>query len=154
MSNAKIEFTLDGISFSGEGEEFWVANQLDKIIEKIPELLKIAPEPPTPTKSHVDNTSHTSKKDDAAIVAQTLPNFLKEKNASRNQVVKFLATAVWLGYNGKNRFVTGDVTRALKDSNQTSLNNPSVCRACNISKGYIERNGKDYFVTTEGKASL
>lgn len=76
MSNARIEFTLGGISFSGEGEEVWVANQLDKIIEKIPELLKITPEPPTPTKSHVDNTSHTSKKDDAAIVAQTLPNFL------------------------------------------------------------------------------
>lgn len=82
------------------------------------------------------------------------PISYKEKNASRNQVVKFLATAVWLGFKGKNRFVTGDVTRALKDSNQARLSNPSVCLASNISKGYIEKDGKDYFVTTEGKASL
>jgi len=49
---------------------------------------------------------------------------------------------------------TGDVSKALKDSNQSRLGNPSQCLNDNVSKGYCEKDGKQFFVTQEGKVSL
>jgi hypothetical protein len=80
--------------------------------------------------------------------------FLKEKNATTKQGRKFLATAVWLEAKGKNRLVTGDIIKALKESNQTRLGNASRCLSDNISAGFCERDGKEFFVTEGGKRSL
>ena len=91
---------------------------------------------------------------DATIAQQTLASFLREKNTSRNQTQKFLATAVWLEAKGRNRLATADVSRALKDSNQARLSNASASLSKNIAKGYCERDGKEFFVTMEGKNSL
>jgi hypothetical protein len=41
MANAKIEIKVGAVSFSGEGR--WLSEQLDKVIEKLPELASIAP---------------------------------------------------------------------------------------------------------------
>lgn len=91
---------------------------------------------------------------DPQIAAKTLAVFLKEKNATRNQVKKCLATAIWLEAKGKQRMTTSDVTKALKDSNQARLGNASDCLNQNVSKGYCEKDGKEFFVTDEGKSSL
>lgn len=152
MGNAKIEFTIGGISFSGEGEDTWLTTQLDKIIEKAPDLIKIAPI------SQAEVTGDISGKagmgEEAIIAQKTLPNFLREKNAQSEQVKKFLATAVWLHARGSTRLSTGDITRALRESNQTRLGNPSDCLNKNVAKGYAEKDGKQFFVTEEGKASI
>ncbi len=36
MADAKLEFKLGAIEFSGEGEKDWVAAQLDKILDQVP----------------------------------------------------------------------------------------------------------------------
>lgn len=41
MSESKIQVKVGIVEFSGEGDKQWLAEQLDKILEKIPELLKI-----------------------------------------------------------------------------------------------------------------
>jgi hypothetical protein len=41
MSDSKIQVKVGIVEFSGEGEQEWLAAQLDKILEKVPELLKI-----------------------------------------------------------------------------------------------------------------
>lgn len=41
MSESKIQVKVGIVEFSGEGDPEWLAAQLDKILEKIPELLKI-----------------------------------------------------------------------------------------------------------------
>lgn len=41
MSESKIQVKVGIVEFSGEGDPEWLASQLDKILEKIPELLKI-----------------------------------------------------------------------------------------------------------------
>ncbi|MBL7846061.1 MAG: hypothetical protein JNL40_01235 [Cyclobacteriaceae bacterium] len=41
MSESKIHVKVGIVEFSGEGDKDWLAEQLDKILEKIPELLKI-----------------------------------------------------------------------------------------------------------------
>jgi hypothetical protein len=148
MSDGKIEFKLGSIEFKGEGSQEWVTKQLDKIIEKAPSLLKIAPtEQQTPR-------DHTPMGSDPQIASQTLVKFLKEKNATTNQVTKYLATAVWLEAKGKKRLTTPDITKALKDSSQSRLGNASDCLNKNITKGFCEKEGKEFFVTEDGKNSL
>jgi hypothetical protein len=154
MANAKIEFKIGGVSFSGEGEETWLTSQLDKIIDKAPELIKIAPiQLGTPEGTGGIGSTDKARKD-AAIAAQTLPNYLKSNNAVKSQIQKFLATATWLHAKGANRLSTGDVTKALRESNQSRLGNPSDCLAQNIKRGFIEKDGSQFFVTDEGRASL
>jgi len=85
---------------------------------------------------------------------QFLASFLRDKNAGTNQVKKFLAASVWLEAKGKNRLTTADVTRALKDSNQSRIGNPADCLNKNVSKGHCEKDGKEFFVTTDGKNAL
>lgn len=41
MSDSKIHVKVGIVEFSGEGNQEWLASQLDKILEKVPELLKI-----------------------------------------------------------------------------------------------------------------
>ena len=153
MSEGKIEISIGDISFVGEGEQNWVAEQLDKILEKAPELTKTIPK-----RKKVSQTNtvpeRTAEGDDAAIAQKTLPTFLGETNAKSNQIIKFLATAVWLHAKGRKRLKTGDVTSALGNANQTRLANPSTCLSSNIKKGLIERDGNEFFVTDDGKASL
>jgi len=153
MSEGKIEITIGDISFVGEGEQDWVAEQLDKILEKAPVLTKIMPK-----KKKVAQTDaaqeHQAEGENSEIAQKTLPSFLGEKNAKSNQVIKFLATSLWLHAKGNRRLKTGDVTKALSNANQTRLANASNCLASNIKKGFIEKTGSEFFVTDDGKASL
>jgi len=41
MSESKIQVKVGIVEFAGEGEQEWLAKQLDKILEKVPDLLKI-----------------------------------------------------------------------------------------------------------------
>ena len=142
MPEGKIEISIGDISFVGEGEQNWVAEQLDKILEKAPELTKI-----TPKRKKVSQTDpapeHPVEGDDAAIAQKTLPAFLGDTKAKSSQVIKFLATAVWL-----------HATKALSNASQSRLSNASNCLGANIKKGFIEKTGSEFFVTDDGKASL
>jgi hypothetical protein len=154
MANAKIELTLGSITFSGEGEETWVSDQFDKILEKAPGLIKIVPETQATSQAAVTVSEQVSKLSDDTISSQTLPNFFKANDVPKSGFKKFLATAIWLHAKGANRLSVGDVTQALRDSNQTRLSNPSDCLNYNVTKGFIERDGRQFFVTPEGKSFL
>ena len=41
MSDSKIQIKVGIVEFSGEGNQDWLAAQLDKILEKVPDLLKM-----------------------------------------------------------------------------------------------------------------
>jgi hypothetical protein len=149
MGESKIEIKIGQIMFSGQGEQEWVAKQLDKILAQAEKLVELAP-------ASGENGGDARKPmgKDAAIANKTLPAFLHEKNATTKQVKKFLATAVWLEAKGQNRLTTGDVTKALNDANQKRLSNPADCLNQNVSKGHCEKDGKQFFVTDDGKNSL
>lgn len=149
MSEAKIHIKIGQIQFSGEGEPDWVAKQLDKIVAQAEKLIQLAP----PENPH-DDGRHKPMEEDSGIAKKTLPVFLNEKNATKNQVRKFLATAVWLESKGKQKLTTRDVSKALNDSKQTRIGNPADCLNQNVSKGHCEKDGKEFFVTDEGKNSL
>ncbi len=83
-----------------------------------------------------------------------LAAFLKSKNATANQLRKFVATAVWLHAKGTKRLETKQITQALKDASQSRIGNPGDALKKNITKGYCEKDGKQFFVTDEGRKSL
>ena len=153
MATAKIEFTLGSFTFSGEGEETWVSDQLDKILEKAPSLINIAPMMQSIGQPASTDSGQVSPLSDATIASQTLPNFIRSDEA-RSGFKKFLATAIWLHAKGNPKLSTTDINKALKDSSQSRLSNASDSLNKNVSKGYIEKDGRQFFVTDEGRESL
>jgi hypothetical protein len=154
MADAKIEIKVGQIEFSGEGQQDWVAKQLDKILAKAEDLVALVPAPQDTGTGGSGTDERKPMGKDSAIAGKTLPSFLNEKGASKPQVKKFLATAVWLEAKGKKGIETSDVTKALKNSNQSRLSNPADCLNKNVTKGFCVKDGKQFFVTTEGKKSL
>lgn len=148
MGNAKIEFKLGGFSFASEGEEAWVAKQLDKILEKAPHLQKlipaetkpIGPNQPSPGQSDLDNV--------------TLASFLKSSKAGNTDNGRFLTTAAWLQLKGATTLTTADITKALSDNKQSKVGNPSECLNQNVRKGHCEKKGKQFYVTEEGISNV
>lgn len=151
MSESKIEIKIGQITFSGQGEQDWVAKQLDKILAQAEKLIQLAP---AAGEAAGEGSGSKPMGRDTAVAKKTLPAFLQEKNATTKQVKKFLATAVWLEAKGQSRLTTSDVTKALNDANQKRLGNPTDCLNQNVTKGYCEKDGKQFFVTDDGKSSL
>ena len=149
MSEAKIEIKIGEITFSGEGGQEWLSEQLDKIIDKAEVLISLAPSaPPAGDHPPADLSGHNE------ISSQPLAVWLKSKNADSVQTSKFLATAVWLEAKGTKRLQTKDVSSALSNANQRKLNNASDCLARNVKSGFCEKEGNQFYVTEEGKKSL
>ena len=144
MSDAKIEFKLGAITFAGEGEPKWLAEQLSIILDQAPNLLQIAPAQVTHT-IDVPQEANTQEQQ-----TTTLANFLKSSNVGKNQNRRFLATAAWLRSRGNDKPTTAEVSKALKENHQPKLSNPSHCLNQNVQKGFCEKDGKHFFVTPEG----
>ena len=153
MTNSKIEVQIGTFTFSGEGEADWLSSQLDKILDRAEQLIQLAP-PVVEERSEgqVSASADTTKNSD--IANKTLVTFLKDKNATTNQVEKFLATAAWLEAKGQKRISTSDVSAALRNASQNRLTNASQSLVTNVSKGFCEKEGNQFFVTHEGKKHL
>ena len=150
MADAKIEIKVGAFSFSGEGTEKWLSGELEKLLAKIPELVDVAA-PENGGGDEKDGGGAPKRK----VKPGTLSGFLKEKNATSNQVKKFLATAVWLhDSTGRDRITTAEVRTALKTANQGKLTNPANCLNQNVGKGHAEKDGGSFFVTEPGRTSL
>ena|ERR1051325_2702230 len=147
MPEAKLQFRLGALEFAAEGTPDWVVAQLDKFLERVPELTRLAP-------SAGGSGAHSPMGADAAIAQKPLATYLREKNATENQTRKFLATAAWLEAKGKNRMKTADITAALRQYHQARLGNASQCLSSNIEQGWCEHDGDNFYVTDEGKRSL
>jgi hypothetical protein len=154
MAEAKIEIKVGAVTFSGEGEGKWLSEQLDKVLEKIPELANVSPSGGSGDIGNAGGGSGTSHTGSSAA-GGTLANFLKSKNATTNQRLKFLASAIWVtDAKKKDQLTTNDVTQALTDAKQVPLSNPSQSLNDNIKQGYCHKTGKQFYVTDEGRTAL
>jgi len=156
MSEAKIEIKVGPVSFNAEGTQVWLAQQLDKVLAKIPEipLTTEGSAGDASDKTFATPTSAAPQKQTGKVIA-TLAAFIKEKKATGNQARKFLATATWLhDTKGMNRVATADVTKALSEHNQGKLTNAAQCLINNAKSGGVVREGKQFYVTDEGRAEL
>lgn len=172
MAQSKIEFRLGDLHFVGEGDKSWVTQQLDKIINKAPSLLRVGGSGEGDNFLDVTEKNYGNKASGktrnngggrksaksiptpqvsgvkSAAQLKELSSFIKSKAAS-NQRAKFLAAAIWLNKKGKNEIVTRDVTRALKDA-RISLINPSQYLNQNVKQGYLKKSGNGFVPTKKG----
>jgi hypothetical protein len=152
MAEAKIEIKVGAVSFSGEGEGKWLSEQLDKVIEKLPQLASVAPAQPSDGGGGGGGApTHPIKKGNVG----TLAAFLTGKKATSNRR-KFLATALWLhDSTGNPRITTGEVKQALKNNSQGKLANASSSLNDNVAKGWCEKDGASgFFVTDPGRTEI
>lgn len=150
MTTAKIEVSIGGVSFSGEGSEAWLSQQLDKIIKAAPALSEIAPAVAPPA-----NNTASPNAAQGAPFTDSLASYIKAKGGDANQQKRFLATADWLRRKGETSLKTAAVTKALADHHQKRLANPSESLATNVKKGFCEKGaGGTFFVTPDGLKEL
>ena len=180
MAESKIDFTFDNLHFSCEGEKDWVETQLNQILNRIPGLNK--PELFAKSAKAKSSSNHDVAEDvliaESAVtevkekgkrgrkpklVAEPLVEepsgdplyeFLKEKNADKNQVKKFLASAVYMHSQGGEKFSTPMISKALKASHIEKLINASDCLNKNEKKGFCIKDEKEFILTDEGIRSI
>lgn len=153
--DAVAEMRVGSAHFVFKGSEEWVDRKIDDVgglaagIKEVGRLALAEAEMSgqVPTPSTINEPSVPKQ-------VSSLATYLKEKDAQKNQTLRFLATSGWLMHKGANRISTSEVARALKDNHQSRLGNPSDCLAKNISKGLCEKDGDGFFITPEGWAEL
>ena len=183
MSEAKIDFSFENLHFSCEGDKNWVETQLNQVLNRIPGLHKptmaetTEKAKPSPVESVIEGISVENLYEDDELkqkvkrgrkprisataepivdepAGDPLLSFLKEKNADKNQVKKFLAAAVYLHAQGEERFSTPLVSKSLKAASIDKLINASDCLNKNEKKGFCIKDGKDFILTEEGIRSI
>ena len=176
MAESKIDFSFDNLHFSCEGDQDWVEHQLNQILKRIPgmnsselfmksEKTKLVSGADTSTRQlpvqglkesikrgRKQKTETSSNGNDP--IGSPLFEFLKEKNADKNQVKKFLATAVFLHSQGVEKFSTPIVSKLLKSSHIEKLINASDCLNKNEKKGFCIKDDKEFILTESGIRSI
>lgn len=175
MAESKIDFSFESLHFSCEGDKDWVEYQLNQILNRIPGLnnteFNSTPERGTVTlgTDMIDKIPGKVKKDSLRnnrkqkiAIAPAAPDsyrnplfdFLRDKNAEKNQVKKFLATAVYLHSQGIEKFSTPMVSKSLKTGRIQKLINASDCLNKNEKKGFCIKNEKEFILTDAGVRSI
>ncbi len=173
MADSKIEFSFDNLRFVCEGDKEWVENQLNKVLNRIPALNKPVQEiedkkvrktrinkisEPTAVKK-IKGTRGRKRKITAEPIASEptgnpLFEFLKDKKADKNQVRKFLATAVYLHSQGEEKFSSPMISKTLKNVGIEKLLNSSDCLNKNEKKGFCIKDNKEFILTDLGIQSI
>ena len=146
---SKIDIKLGNLAFAGEGDQDWLALQLQKVIDAAESLSKVAGLQRAP--------AQTSSPEVAIGGAGevSLATYLRAKGADKNQTMRFLATAHWLSGRGEQNLTSTLVAKALADNHQSRLANPADCLNKNVAKGLCEKK-KDggFFISPEGLREL
>jgi hypothetical protein len=151
MPEGKIQVTVGAVSFSGEGERDWLAEQLDKVLKAAPDL---ASAPSNSAAGRSQQFTPVPKASAGAQVSGTLASHIKTKGGESSQVKRFLATADWLRLRGETELTTAKISKALADNHQKKLGNAADCLNQNVGKGHCEKQGKAFFITPDGLKAL
>lgn len=151
MAQAKIELTVGNVSFSGEGEESWLSEQLEKVLDVATTLTVQQPDPPEGESEDPDVPVATANTGDFKT---SLVNHIRDKKAESNQVQRFLAAADWLRRRGATTLTSSGVAKVLADNHQKRLANASDCLNKNVSKGYCEKTKTGFFIAPDGLKHL
>lgn len=145
MADAKIDITIGELTFIAEGEQGWLAEQLQKVLDAAPSLNRSIPE---------ETTIAPAIETDDETFTEPLASHIRKKGGGSNQVKRFLATADWLRLRGEGKLTTRIVSKALKDQQQNRLSNPADCLNKNVGKGYCEKMDDGFFITEDGLRAL
>ena len=145
----KIEIKIGNLSFSAEGDQKWLAEQLTKVIDAA-----------EPAIGAITNASDNSVSTGGSIsgppgnFSGSLASFIKLKGGETKQVRRFLVAAAWLHNRGEKTLTTTAVAKALQENQQKKLGNPADCLNQNVGRGLCEKTSEGFFITPEGWTSL
>ncbi len=148
MTNSKIDVKIGAISFAGEGDQAWLAEQLEKVLKAAPEISR------TPVPIGKVNPAGSGGDVAGEKFTTALAAYIREKGGEDNQVDRFLITADWLRRRGEQQLTTAAVSKALRDHHQKRLANPADSLNKNVSKGYCEKDSSGFFITPDGLRKL
>lgn len=151
MENSKIDVTVGAVSFAGEGEPGWLAEQLEKVLKAAPTIAGAQTNGGTPAGT---GGAHAGQAPAGGQAVGTLVSHIRAKGGETSQVKRFLATADWLRLRGDAQLTTAKVSKALADNHQKRLGNPADCLNQNVTKGHCEKNGEHFYITPEGLTAL
>jgi len=138
----KIRIKVGDVEVDFEGPESFLDKKLPELISRLSQMSETSSA--DPEKSKIRRVSG----DPGPLAA-----FLRASKV-RSKSKRFLAAAEWLHRKGSARVKTNDVTKALKDNSQSGVGNASQCLNNNVGSGYCEKDGKQFYVTEEGRATL
>lgn len=145
MSNSKIQVKVGIVEFSGEGNQEWLAAQLDKILEKVPELLKI--EVGTSNigsdSGQKPNTQQSANKSNLSVLN------IAGKLSSKSGGDLVIAAAAYLHFvEGKATFTRDDISLNMKKATgiykNSFLANLTTILAGMEKNGSLLKNGNTY----------
>ena len=111
MSESKIQIKIGIVEFSGEGNEEWLAAQFDRILDKIPEFLKI--EMTAPKTADVQNTS-SQQIPSSGTINLSMANIAAKLNCKSGQDVATAAAAYSKFVLSKSSFNRDDILENMK----------------------------------------
>ena len=144
----KVEIKIGDISFVAEGDQNWLAAQVEKV------LAAAATIPASQLTDGAQSGKATAGGKPSSAPVPPLGSFIKAKGGDSNQTVRYLATAAWLFKRGATNLTTAGVTKALSDNHQSKLGNPAQYLAQNVKNGFCEKRGNGFFITPEGWTTL
>jgi len=112
MSDSKIQIKIGIVEFSGEGDPEWLASQLDKILDKIPELLKIELAAPAP----LNGKANANQNPPATLVSLSMINVAAKLNCTSGQDLAEAAGAYLKFVLGKPTFSRDDILKHMKEA--------------------------------------
>ena len=137
MSESKIQVKVGIVEFSGEGNQDWLSKQLDKILEKIPELLKIemnAPEDDGKAKGAKSGSGNKGK-----ISGLSVLNIAGKLGAKSGADVAIAATAYLHFVESKSIFNRDEISSAMKQA--TGVYKNSMLANLTTTLAQLEKNG-------------
>lgn len=154
MAQAKIELVLGAISFTCEGEESWLAEQFDKVLDAATTISAVrAADPADDEGGEIEGESTPGEASNTAFTT-SLVSHIRDKKGEANQVQRFLVAADWLRQRGVSPLTASGVAKILSDNHQKRLANPADCLNKNVSKGYCEKTKTGFFLTPDGLKHL
>jgi hypothetical protein len=150
-AQGKIDIKIGNISFSAEGDQAWLSEQLTKVMEAASTLPPAKFEPGADAPAGDTPSGKTMEP-----ISDTLAAYLKAKGGESKQVQRFLATAGWLRRrNEKEELNPTAVAKALSRNHQKGLANAADCLNQNVRRGYCEKlEGNNFFITSDGWKQL
>lgn len=147
MSDSKINVKVGIVEFSGEGNQDWLAKQLDKILEKIPELLKI--EVGNPPLGNIDGQNGGTKQVNNSLSVLNIAGKLSSK--SGGDLV--IAASAFLHFvEKKPNFSRDDISLNMKKATgiykDSFLANLTTTLAGMEKNGSLLKNGNTYSLST------
>lgn len=112
MSESKIQVKVGIVEFAGEGEQEWLAKQLDKILEKVPELLKI--EVSSLVKSTVGLTGNNPDGGTSTISGLSVLNIAGKLSSKSGSDLAIVAATFLHFVEGKISFTRDDISSTMK----------------------------------------